>query len=162
MKKTVSLLIALLLLATLSLTGCQKQEDTTSTSQTTAQSQTATQATTEFQGTVDYGRSKIYSENDLDAAIDMIEQEVGMWDELTLKSIRYAGDESVTDENLKKMKELDSSQNFTQVCQILTDLEVAENAPGGIWEPGKTYKDYSWWLARTDGGQWSLLTWGAN
>lgn len=31
---------------------------------------------------------------------------------------------------------------------------------GTAWEPDTDYEDYSWHLARTDGGEWKLLTWG--
>jgi D-alanyl-D-alanine carboxypeptidase len=31
---------------------------------------------------------------------------------------------------------------------------------GGAWEPDTEYNDDEWWLARTEGGAWELLTWG--
>jgi len=31
---------------------------------------------------------------------------------------------------------------------------------GGAWEPDYEYSDWQWWLARTDGGEWQLITWG--
>ena len=171
MKKPLSVLIALLLLSVLCLTGCQKQEQVQTADQTTVagqsvagQSATGTQnAVAEKkseQGKVDYGDSKQFSEADLDAAIKVVRDEIGMWEGVTLKDIRYAGDEASTKENLAWMNELESGKNCTQVCELLTDIEVDKDAPAGAWEAGKTYKDYTWWLARTDGGEWSLMTWG--
>jgi len=31
---------------------------------------------------------------------------------------------------------------------------------GGAWEADKEYTDWQWWLAREEGGDWELLTWG--
>lgn len=162
MKKTVSLLIALLMLATLALTGCQKQEpaQTDANSTTAAQQASAAEITTSANGT--YDRSKQFTEEDLDAALKVIQEEVSMWEGVSLANIRYAGDEASTDKNLAWMNELGNDKDYTQVCEFITDVEVAENAPAGPWEAGQTYKDYNWWLARKDGGDWSLMTWGYN
>ena len=166
MKRMITTLIALMMISCFCLTGCQKQEQVPTENQTTtAQSQDATTAKAEektLEGKVDYGTSKIFSNEDIDAALNVVAEEAGMWDEITVDNIRYAGDEWSTDENLKKMNELGGGKKFTQVCKILTDVKVADDAPGGVWEAGKTYKDYCWWLAREDGGQWSLMTWGLN
>ena len=30
---------------------------------------------------------------------------------------------------------------------------------GGAWEPDEEYT-WSWWLARSEGGEWKLMAWG--
>lgn len=155
MKKTISALIAILLLSVLCLTGCQKQEPVPNTETTSV-----TGSQNAAQETIDYGQSKRFTEEDLDAAIKVIREEIGMWEGVTLQDIRYAGDETSNEKNLAWMNELESGKNYTQVCEFLTDIVVDENAPQGPWEAGQTYKDYTWFLARTDGGEWNLMTWG--
>lgn len=166
MKKSISILMALLMLSVLCLTGCQKQEQGQNVKQTTVSGQSATwtqnaSAVAEaIKAKIDYGQTKLFTEEDLDAAIKVIQEEISMWEGVTLKDIRYAGDETSNEKNLAWMNELESGKNYTQVCEFLTDIEVDENAPEGPWEAGQTYKDYTWFLARTDGGEWNLMTWG--
>ncbi len=31
---------------------------------------------------------------------------------------------------------------------------------GGAWTADEEYTDWQWWLARSDGGQWKLMSWG--
>ena len=33
-------------------------------------------------------------------------------------------------------------------------------AGGGAWEPDTEYSNRQWWLARTEGGTWALITRG--
>ena len=162
MKKAISLLLALIMMSALALAGCQKTEQaqTDSQSTTAAQQASATEITAKVSG--NYGSSQQLTDEDLSAAVKVIQEEVAMWEGVSLANIRYAGDEVATKENLAWMNELGNDKGYTQVCEFLTDVEVAENAPAGPWEAGKTYKDYTWWLARKDGGDWSLMTWGYN
>ena len=37
-------------------------------------------------------------------------------------------------------------------------FRCAENG-GGAWEANEEYT-WSWWLARSEGGKWKLMTWG--
>ena len=30
----------------------------------------------------------------------------------------------------------------------------------GVWNPDFEYTNRRWWLARTEGGEWKLITWG--
>ena len=43
--------------------------------------------------------------------------------------------------------------------RIFSDFHSPVEA-GGAWEPDTEYTDWQWWLARSDGGKWKLLTWG--
>lgn len=109
---------------------------------------------------IDYGTSEIYSQDDMDAAIALIREEFGKWDEgCELHSIRYASDECVTEENLRWMNDLGEDQNYTQVIEFLSDYHSPVDAVGA-WEPDTEYTDWQWWLARTEGGEWELMTSG--
>ena len=67
---------------------------------------------------IDYGKSEIYSQKDMDAAIEIIKAEFSTWKGCTLQKIYY----------------------------------VSEN--------GKEYKNWQWWLGRSETGDWKLMTWG--
>ena len=93
MKKVVSLLLALIMMSALALAGCQKTEQaqTDSQSTTAAQQASATEITAKVSG--NYGSSQQLTDEDLSAAVKVIQEEVGMWEGVSLANIRYAGDE---------------------------------------------------------------------
>ena len=62
-------------------------------------------------------------------------------------------------ENIKYVNELDEEKDFTQAIIFVSDFHSPKEAIGA-WEEDKKYEDWNWILARTDGGEWQLLTWG--
>ena len=70
------------------------------------------------------------------------------------------------DEFLAKYQWLNSLKdgaNYTQCMEFLSSFHSpTEEADleGTAWEPDTEYKDYQWWLARSEGGEWELVTWG--
>ena len=110
--------------------------------------------------TVDYGTSEIYSEEDLKDAVIQIKCKFAFWGDVDLKSIRYAGDEAVTDENLAWMNELAPDANYTQVAEFLMDFHTPEDVGEPSFNSDFDYNDFQWWLARTDDGGWEIVTHG--
>ena len=112
---------------------------------------------------IDYGSSTIYSEKDMREAIQVIENEFNTWKGCELHSITYGSDDKCTDETLAWMNELeaanDAKETFTQ-CIMFTSSFHSPKEDAGAWESDKEYTDWGWWLARSDGGQWKLMTWG--
>ena len=47
---------------------------------------------------------------------------------------------------------------FTQCIAFDSSFHSPENG-GGAWEANEEYT-WSWWLARSEGGKWKLMTWG--
>ena len=72
--------------------------------------------------TIDYGDSRLYTTQDMDAAISLIETTFATWKGCELHRISYISDEE---------------------CNADTE-----------------YTGWKWWLARSDGGEWKLMTWG--
>ena len=114
---------------------------------------------------IDYGTSKLYNETDMDDAIALIRSEFDTWEGCELREIRYAGDQTVTADNLKWLNELaaanpdDFSGDYEECIGFVSDFHSpVEQA--GAWEPDTDYTDWQWWLARQAGGDWELLTWG--
>ena len=106
-----------------------------------------------------YGSSEIYTKEELEEAANLALSQFESFGGCELHSLRYAGDSCNTEENLAWMNELDEGEDAVQVVEFLSDFHTsAENS--GVFEPDKEYVDYQWWLARTEGGEWKLLTWG--
>ena len=107
----------------------------------------------------DFGTSELYTTDELQQAAIQVKCQFASFAGCELHSLRYAGDECNTPENLKWLNSLDENANYTQVAEMLTDYHTPVEG-GGAWEPDTEREDYQWWLARTDDGGWQLLTFG--
>ena len=108
---------------------------------------------------IDYGTSDIYSEEDLKAAVDTIMDTFNNeWEiKCEMQKLAYLWDEKSTTE-LDYCKELDSEIEecvvFTSNFHIPdTDVQMA-----GAFEPNTDMSDWTWYLGRTNGWEWKLLT----
>ena len=106
-----------------------------------------------------YGESAVYTDAELADAAAAVEAAFASFEGCELHSLRYAGDESCTEENLKWMNELNPDGHFTEVAEFLTDFHSPVEQVGA-WEADTEYTDYQWWLARSADGGWEVLTWG--
>lgn len=110
-----------------------------------------------------YGTSSIYTKKDMNEAIEVIKNEIQLMDGVELHSLSYSSDDICNDEeNLIWMNKLESAndnkQIFTQCIMFNSSFHSPKKAYGS-WEPDKEYH-WSWWLARSDGGKWKLMTFG--
>ena len=116
-------------------------------------------AVTDPEVEIDLGSSEIFTEEELEAAVVQIKCRFASWAGCELHSIRYAGDESVSDETLAWLNSLNEDAGYTQAVEFLMDFHSPVEAVGA-WEPDSEYTDYQWWLARTAEGGWNIVTWG--
>ena len=107
----------------------------------------------------DYGESALYTTEELEEAAVQVKCEFAKFAGCELHSLRYAGDEYNTKENLDWLNGLDEGAKYTQVVELLTDFHSPVEG-GGAWEADTEMKDYQWWLAREDGKGWQLVTFG--
>ena len=107
----------------------------------------------------DYGSSSLYTRAELEEAAVQAKCEFAKFAGCELHSLRYAGDDFNTKENLDWLNSLDEGANYTQVVKLLSNYHSPVQG-GGAWEPDKEYTDYEWWLARADGKGWQLVTFG--
>lgn len=110
--------------------------------------------------TVDYGKSKIYKEKDLKDAVIQIKCKFAFWDNCELKSIRYAGDEAVTDKNLKWLNKVNPDGKYKEIAEFLMDFHSPKENNKTTLTTDKEYKDYQWWLAKTEDDGWEIVTFG--
>ena len=102
----------------------------------------------------------LYTKEEMDAAVAAIRAEFDTWDGCELRALRYAGDESASQENLDWMNELrKDGEVFTQCIEFLSDFHTSSEANSDL-EADQEYQNWQWWLARSEGGDWQLMTWG--
>ncbi len=107
----------------------------------------------------DYGESSLFSKEEMDAAAALIRAEFDRWEGCEMHSLRYAGDEACTEENLAWMNSLKEGSRFTRCIEFVSDFHSPAEG-GGAWAPDEEYTDWQWWLAGTEDGDWVLVTWG--
>ena len=101
--------------------------------------------------TIDYGSSSIYSKEDMDAAIKAIKSTFKDFEGCELHSISYSSDDKCnTSDNIAWMN---------QCIMFTSDFHSPKNG-GGAWNPDEEYTGWQWWMARSNGGKWKLMTWG--
>ena len=108
---------------------------------------------------IDYGTSDIYSRQDMSDAIDLIKEEFYSWDGCKLYSINYT-DDNLCQRELEYCNTLAKDGVTYDECIVFRTQLRSPIFGGGGWNPNTRY-DWSWYLARTEGGEWKLLTWGA-
>lgn len=65
-----------------------------------------------------------------------------------------------SEENIEWMNDLgDETAEFTQCIGFVSDFH-SPKAGGGAWNADSEYTNWQWWLARTDNGEWNLMTCG--
>lgn len=114
--------------------------------------------------TIDYGSSSIYSKEDMDAAIKAIKSTFKDFEGCELHSISYSSDDQCnTPDHIAWMNELetanDNKETFDQCIMFTSDFHSPKNG-GSAWNPDEEYTGWQWWLARSNGGKWKLMTWG--
>ena len=109
---------------------------------------------------IDYGTSDTYTEDELKDAVVQIKCKFAFWGDVDLKSIKYAGDEAVTEEKIEWLNQLSDSGDITQAAEFLMDFHTPEDVGELTFNADSDYKDYQWWLARTDDGGWEIVTFG--
>ena len=107
--------------------------------------------------------SEIFSFSDISSAMDKVMDEFNTWKGCKYGELRFAGDEASSEENLAWLNEISDGADYTQCIKLLMDFRspsAEEDLKGTAWEPDTEYTDYEWWLARTDGGDWVIVTYG--
>jgi len=107
---------------------------------------------------VDYKTSEMYSEDDMNKAIDVILREFNTWEGCVMKELSYTDDQKCED-NLSYINTLAVDTKYDE-CIVFTSTFHSPVEGGDAWEPDYDYGNWEWYLGRTDGGDWDLLTWG--
>lgn len=109
--------------------------------------------------TVDLGTFELYTEEELKEAAIQVKCRFAAFDGCEMKNLRYAGDACNTEDNIRWLNEMGEDNEYVQVMEFLSDFHVSDDSKT-TFNAGEDYKDYQWWLARTEEGGWQLLSWG--
>lgn len=111
------------------------------------------------------GSSETYSDEDLQAAVDTIMNTINNeWNvKVEMQELFYQWDENAA-ANLDYCKDLGISrwEDIEECIVFKTNFYIPEQDAemAGAFEPNKTLTDYEWYLGRTNGGEWKVLTSG--
>ena len=94
---------------------------------------------------IDYGTSQIYTLEELEEAGLQVKCKFASFEGCELHSLRYAGDEACSEENLNWINSLNENAGYIKVAEFLTDFHSPVE-PAGAWETDEEYLDYQWWL----------------
>ena len=112
---------------------------------------------------IDYGKSELYSKEDMDAAIEIIKAEFSTWKGCELHSITYCGDDTCNERNVAYVNQLREANNveevLTQCIVFKSSFHTPQKSDGGF-EADEEYTNWSWYLGRSETGDWKLMTWG--
>lgn len=109
---------------------------------------------------VDLGTSDIYSQQDLQAAADVILNEIKTWNSVKeVYTVSYCGDE-ISSGNLDYCNILSDTECIQCVVFESSFHTVKSYAESDGFNADSRYDYWQWYLARTADGEWKLLTWG--
>ena len=96
--------------------------------------------------------------SDIVEAEQLVQNQIDSWEGCKLYSLQYAGD-LYSQNNLDYCNSLAGTENrYTQCAVFLTEFR-SPLFGGGAWEANTVY-NWTWYLGKTAGGQWELITWG--
>ena len=99
----------------------------------------------------------------MDEAIDVIKKQFSSFEGCELHSLSYTSDDACNNEdNIAWMNELEEAMTIKRVSHNVFRLIVVSGHLKMEVERGTLMKNtqWSWWLARSEGGTWKLMTWG--
>ncbi len=105
---------------------------------------------------IDYGTSELYTNEDIDKAIEMVKKEFSSFDGCELYSLSYAGDE-VSTEELERIN-AKSDNEYTAYIVLNSRFQSPKQNSGG-WEPDTEYT-WRWYVAKDNRGNWELTGYG--
>lgn len=109
---------------------------------------------------IDLGFSQRYSVEELESAVVTIKCKFASWDGCELHSIRYAGDDAVTEDKLEWLNTLNPNGNYTQGAEFLMDFHTPKDTGDTTFNPDDEYVDYQWWLGYSEKDGWDIASFG--
>ena len=100
---------------------------------------------------IDLGRSELYEEAEIQAAVDAVKEKFKAFDGCKLFKLSYAGDE-------ESRKEFDYDDQYDEAI-VINSVFLSPLTSRGAWEAREIYT-WHFILMRKNGGAWTLLTYG--
>ena len=116
-------------------------------------------AVNETEVDIDYGQTELFTREELEEAAVQIKCQFALWEGCEMHTLRYAGDECNTDENIAWINSLSDGGKYFAVCKFVCDFHSPkENA--GAMNPDEEYRNYEFWLGKNEDGDLDLVSWG--
>ncbi len=96
---------------------------------------------------IEYGKSEIYSKEDIELAIKVVDKEFAKFPNCKMISIKYAGDDISAQELINGYDE----------CIVIYSSFHTGKYNTEAFEPDTEYKKWSWILCRKNGKDWILV-----
>lgn len=106
----------------------------------------------------DCGESALYTKEERQDAADLISNTVESFEGCKLYAVKYEGDD-VSKKNLEYCNSLAADGVTYSESIVFTSYFRSPIFGGGAWNANSMYS-WSWYLARTNGGEWEILTYG--
>ncbi len=100
---------------------------------------------------LEWTQSEIYTDEEINSAIDVVCSEFRHWKGCKLETITYAGDE-MSMEHIDWATQYDLDQSLVLISSFSTN-----NNPQESFEKNKTYDGYKWILARNNDEKWHCV-----
>ena len=97
---------------------------------------------------IDFSESSLYDITELQAAAALVTEQFAGFEGCTMTSLRYAGDDACSEENLRWMNSLKDGRHFTQCAEFLSDF-VSDGTNPVLEKQGNTWTTSGGWPART-------------
>ena len=107
---------------------------------------------------IDCGESVLYTKEDRQSVARLISDTVNSFEGCKLYAVKYEGDE-VSQKNLEYCNSLAADGVTYSESIVFTSYFRSPIFNAGAWNPNDLYS-WSWYLARTNGGEWEILTYG--
>ena len=107
---------------------------------------------------IDCGESVLYTKEERQDAAKLISDTVESFEGCKLYAVKYEGDE-VSKKNLEYCNSLAADGVTYSESIVFTSYFRSPIFKAGAWNPNDLYS-WSWSLARTNGGDWEILTYG--
>ena len=115
---------------------------------------------------IDYGFSKLYTIDDMDSAINTIKSEFSKWQGCELHTLAYTSDECNNERQIEWLNGIAKAKGYKvvleQVIEFTSDFHSSKERR---WDNEGfnldfEYTNWKWYLGRTHGGSWILLSYG--
>ncbi len=112
-----------------------------------------------FDVEIDYNNCTVYSKSDIDLAAKVVIDKVNTFEGeiFTDRAVLYSLKVYDTD-CLDYCRNLNEAADYTESLAFSSVMRSPVTGGGG-WNANSIY-EWTWYLARTDNGNWELLTWG--
>ena len=110
---------------------------------------------------IDYGHSNIYTDEEIQNAVDTLLQIFSGFNGCEMHNLRYLGDNYSMDEYFDMMDKMYPDNDYEQIIVFTSDFHTPPGEDdNNWWIPDHEYRDFRWVLARSGNERWEIINYG--